>query len=412
MPISKVKETMLSRIKAVSLFSISLATFALAGQVQAQSWQDTLNEAKGETVYFNAWGGADNINDYIQWAADQVKEKYDVTLKQVKLSDTASAVNHILAEKAAGKDKDGSVDLIWINGENFRAMKDNKLLYGPFSTDLPNYKQYVDPSARESLTKDFGTPVDGMESPWGMAQVVFMYDTKVVKAPPLNMKQLLTYAAQHPGRVTYPAPPQFLGSTFLKQALYELTDDKEALQDPVADANFQKVTAPLWAYLDKLNKVTWHDGKSFPKDSQEMIRLLDDQEIDLAFSFDVSAASVQIAKGNLPDTVRSYVFTDGTIGNTHFLAIPFNSSAKAAAKVVANFMLSPEAQIKKQMPTVWGDLSVLSYAKLSPEDQAKFDAIPKGIATLSIKQLGKTLPEPNSTWVDALEKEWRKRYAQ
>ncbi|SBS39265.1 hypothetical protein MSP8887_03738 [Marinomonas spartinae] len=404
--------TFMKTIKMASFLSASLMALSLSSNLMAQSWSDTLKEAKGETVYFNAWGGADNINDYIQWAAGQVKKKYDITLKQVKLSDTADAVNRILAEKAAGKNTHGSVDLIWINGENFRAMKDHHLLYGPFSHNLPNYKKYVDPNARESLTNDFGTPVDGMESPWGMAQVVFMYDTATLKNPPKSMKALLAYAQAHPGRVTYPAPPQFLGVTFLKQALYELTNDRAALLKPVNQATFQKMTAPLWAYLDKLNKVAWRDGKTFPKDSQAMIRLLNDQEIDIAFSFDVSAASVQIAKGNLPDSVRTYVFTNGTIGNTHFLAIPYNSSAKAAAQVVANFMLSPEAQIEKQKPTVWGDLSVLSYAKLSPADQAKFDAIPKGIATLSIKQLGKTLPEPNSTWVNALEKEWRKRYAQ
>jgi len=142
------------------------------------------------------------------------------------------------------------------------------------------------------------------------------------------------------------------------------------------------------------------------------MRLLDDQEIDVALSFDISAASVQIDKGNLPDTVRSYVFDQGTIGNTHFLAIPYNSGAKAGAQVVANFMLSPEAQVRKQEPTVWGDLSVLSYDKLSTDEQAQFDDLPRGIATLSIEELGKTLPEPHSSWVDALETEWRQRYAQ
>ncbi|MEL0636316.1 ABC transporter substrate-binding protein [Marinomonas sp. TI.3.20] len=396
-----------------SLIAASISGALLFTSIHAQAdWQDTLKEAKGQTVYFNAWGGADNINDYIRWSAKHIKEQYDVTLKQVKLTDTSDAVNRVLAEKAAGRNTDGSIDLIWLNGENFRAMKDNNLLYGPFSTELPNYKKYVNEHARQSITRDFGTPVDGMESPWGMAQVIFMYDTATLKNPPKSMPELLAYAEQHPGRITYPAPPQFLGVTFLKQALYELTPYKQALSQPVDKADFQRVTAPLWAYLDKLNKVAWRHGVIFPTDSSQMIRLLDDQEIDVALSFDISAASVQIQQGNLPDTVRSYVFTKGTIGNTHFLAIPYNSSATAGAEVVANFMLSPEAQMHKQTPTVWGDLSVLSYDKLSPADQKKFDAIPRGIATLSIAELGKTLPEPHSSWVKPLEQEWRKRYAQ
>lgn len=396
-----------------SLIAASISGALLFTSIQAKAdWQDTLQEAKGQTVYFNAWGGADNVNEYIRWSAKRIKEQYGVTLKQVKLTDTADAVNRVLAEKAAGKNDNGSIDLIWLNGENFRAMKDNQLLYGPFSTQLPNYKKYVNEHARQSITHDFGTPVDGMESPWGMAQVIFMYDTATLKTPPKSMPELLAYAQQHPGRITYPAPPQFLGATFLKQALYELTTDKSALSKPVDSVDFQAVTAPLWAYLDKLNKVAWRHGETFPSDSTQMIRLLDDQEIDVALSFDISSASVAIQQGNLPDTVRSYVFTNGTIGNTHFLAIPYNSSAKAGAEVVANFMLSPEAQIQKQIPTVWGDLSVLSYDRLAAPDQKKFDAIPRGIATLSIAELGKTLPEPHTSWVKALEKEWLKRYAQ
>ena len=391
----------------------SLALTSLTAQAETSYlWQDTLDQAKGQTVYFNAWGGADNINDYIQWAADRIKEEYDVTLKQVKLTDTSDAVNRVLAEKAAGKDSNGSIDLIWLNGENFRAMKDNNLLFGPFSQSLPNYITYVDENARQSLTQDFGTPVDGMESPWGMAQVIFMYDTATLSSPPKSMAELLNFAKAHPGRITYPEPPQFLGSTFLKQALYELTAYRQALSQPADSVNFDTVTAPLWAYLDQLHKVAWRNGQTFPSSSEEMMRLLDDREIDVALSFDISAASVQIDQGNLPDTVRSYVFTNGTIGNTHFLAIPYNSSATAGAQVVANFLLSPEAQIKKQMPTIWGDLSVLSYAKLSPAEQAQFDEIPRGIATLSIEELGQTLPEPHSSWMGALETEWRKRYAQ
>ncbi|MGO2355787.1 MAG: ABC transporter substrate-binding protein [Marinomonas foliarum] len=400
-----------------SLLAASIAaTFAFTSlSTQAsttETWQDTLQQAKGQTVYFNAWGGADNINDYIQWAADRIKEEYDVTLKQVKLTDTSDAVNRVLAEKAAGKNTNGSIDLIWLNGENFRAMKDNNLLFGPFSQSLPNYITYVDENARQSLTQDFGTPVDGMESPWGMAQVIFMHDTATLSNPPKSIADLLSYAKANPGRITYPEPPQFLGSTFLKQALYELTPYRKALSQPADSVDFDKITAPLWAYLDELHKVAWRNGQTFPSSSEEMMRLLDDQEIDVALSFDISAASVQIDKGNLPDTVRSYVFTNGTIGNTHFLAIPYNSGATAGAQVVANFMLSPEAQIKKQTPTIWGDLSVLSYAKLPAAEQAKFDALPRGIATLSIEELGQTLPEPHSSWVGALESEWRKRYAQ
>lgn len=387
-----------------------LVISSLAFADTSSTWQNTVKKAEKQTVYWNAWGGADNINAYIEWVAKRVKEDYKITLKHVKLADTADAVSRVLAEKAAGNDTKGSIDLIWLNGENFRTLKNNQLLFGPFSNTLPNY-HYIDESSRQSLTQDFGTAVEGMESPWGGAQVIFMHDTATLTSPPKSIPELLIYAKKNPGRITYPEPPQFLGTTFLKQALIELTESPKELALPASKADFNKVTAPLWRYLDQLHPVAWRQGSSFPSGAEQMMRLLDDQEIDIALSFDVSAASVQIEQGNLPDTVRSYVFDKGTIGNTHFVAIPYNSSATEGAQVVANFLLSPEAQLKKQHPTTWGDLSVLSFSRLSKSQQQAFNDLPRGIATLSIEELGSSLPEPHGSWVEALEKEWRKRYS-
>lgn len=395
---------MIKKILTLSLLTTSLS------HVYASDWQTTLDEAKGQTVNFNAWGGAENINGYIEWAGKNIKEKYGVTLKHVKLVDTADAIGRVLAEKAAGNVAKGSIDLIWLNGENFRSLKDNNFLYGPFSNDLPNYR-YIDESSNKSLTLDFGTAVDGMESPWGKAQVIFIHDTETLSNPPKSMADLLTYAKANPGRVAYPEPPQFLGTTFLKQALYELIKDKNVLANPVDRVDFNELTQPLWLFLNELHPVSWRSGTTFPSSSEEMIRLLDDQEIDIAFSFDTSAASVQINKGNLSESVRSYIFDQGTISNTHFLAIPYNSTSTAGAQVVANYFLSPEAQLKKQDSSVWGDLTVLSYEKMEKENQALFDAQPRGAATLTLEELSNSVPEPHSSWVKALENEWRLRYA-
>src|SRR3546814_5194528 len=54
-------------------------------------------------------------------------------------------------------------------------------------------------------------------------------------------------------------------------------------------------------------------------------QLLDDGEVDIALSFYPSEASSAIASGLLPETARTFVLDGGTIGNTHFVAIPFRS---------------------------------------------------------------------------------------
>jgi len=382
---------------------------ALADPAPA-SWSQALAQARSETVYFNAWGGDPKINAFIAWAAERLQADYGVTLRQVKLSDTGEAVARVLAEKTAGRSDGGSVDLIWINGANFAAMKRQGLLFGPFTQMTPSYR-LVDVAGKPTTAVDFTVPVEGLEAPWGMAQIVFIYDTARVANPPRSMAALLAYAAAHPGRFTYPAPPDFTGTTFLKQALYELSDDPARLAKPVAEADFAAATAPLWAYLDKLNPLLWRHGRQFPPNSEAMRQSLDDGEIDIAFNFNPGEASSAIAQGLLPPTVRSYVFDRGSIANTHFLAIPVDANAKAGALVAADFLMSPEAQAHKQDPAVWGDPTVLDVAALDPAARKLFTDLPLGIATLPPEKLGRTLPEPDPSWMTRLTDEWRRRYA-
>ena len=45
----------------------------LGHAVNAASWDETLAGARGQTVYWHAWGGDPQINAYIEWVGDQVK---------------------------------------------------------------------------------------------------------------------------------------------------------------------------------------------------------------------------------------------------------------------------------------------------------------------------------------------------
>lgn len=395
-------------MKTIKLF-ILLIIGLISFNTFADEWDEITSKAKGQTVYFNAWGGSSVINDYIDWAASQVKKRYGVTIKHVKVGDIGDVVSRILAEKSAGRTTGGSVDLMWINGENFKAMKNNGLLFGPFTHKLPYYR-YLDIENKPTLLYDFTTPVDHMEAPWGMAQLIFMFDQKLVKQNPTSMKGLLEFAKKNPGRVTYPAPPSFYGTTFVKQALLELVEDTAPLYDSVEKADFDKVTAPLWSFLDQLHPKMWRKGKIFTSGAPEMKQLLNDGEIFISMSFNPNDASNAITNGELPDTVRTYVHSKGTIGNTHFVAIPFNSEVKEGAMIFANFLMSPEAQLQKAVPKTWGDPTVLNVNSLPSKFKTDFQTLPLGVATLSAEQLGKVILEPDASWVVALEKAWQKRY--
>ncbi|RVU38034.1 ABC transporter substrate-binding protein [Hwanghaeella grinnelliae] len=379
-----------------------------AAQQPEPQWQTVLDKARGQEVFWNAWGGGDVYNNYIDWVAGRVAEEYGVTLRHVKLGDTAEAVRKVLAERSAGRSTDGAVDLIWINGENFKTMKDSALLYGPFTDRLPNFK-LVDTDEKPTTVLDFTVPTDGLESPWGMAKLVFVHDTAVLSDPPKSIAAILEHAKANPGRITYPAPPDFTGTTFLKQALYELVENPVDLLSPAGE-NFDAVTAPLWNYLDALSPLMWREGRDFPKTGTAQRQLLSDGAVDLSYSFNIGEASSAIAEGLLPDTARTYVLDGGTIGNTHFVAIPFNAAHKDGAMVVANFLLSPEAQARKAHPDIWGEQTVLSMDRLSDDDRALFENLPRGVATLSETDLGKTLPEPHPSWMVRIEEAWLKRY--
>lgn len=408
------------RQQALAVLALLAALAAPLGGAAAQDtdqgaapdadWTSVLAAAKGQTVYWNAWGGDERINAYIAWVGTRVAETYGITLRHVKLADTADAVARVLAEKAAGETTGGTVDLIWINGENFAAMKRSGLLFGPFTQRLPNFR-LVDFDGKPTTLVDFTVPVDGLEAPWGMAKINFIYDSARVTETPGSIPALLDWARAHPGRFTYPAPPDFIGSTFLKQALIELTPDPGLLQReaPEGDA-FARATAPLWAYLEALHPYLWRGGKTFPASGNAQIQLLDDGEVDIAISFYPSDAASLILNGRLPKSARVFVLDGGTIGNTHFVAIPFNARSKAGAMVVANFLLSPEAQARKQNVQVWGDQTVLDMAKLSPADRAMFAPPRDNPALLSPADLGPTLLEPHPSWMTRIEAEWQARF--
>ena len=390
------------------LYALLLALLAPLPALAAD-WQATLAEARGQTVYFHAWGGSQPINDYIAWVGDRVAADHGVTLQHVKLADTADAVAQVLAEKSAGRDSDGTVDLVWINGENFAAMRREQLLYGPFLDALPN-AALIDVEGKPTTIVDFTLPTDGFESPWGMAQLVFLHDSAVVPQPPRSLAELLAWAERNPGRFTYPQPPAFLGSTFLKQALYEVVADPDRLLQPASEDDVAVAALPLFAYLDRLHPLLWRQGRVFPADGPELLQLMSDGELAIALSFDPYEAAAGIEAGRLPESVRVFTFAGGTIANTHFVAIPYNASARAGALVVANFLLSPEAQARKEDPSVWGSMTVLDLTRLAPEERARFDAIPQHAALPAPGSLAPALPEPHPSWMEAIERLWLARY--
>ena len=395
-------------MKHLAILAALIAPAAAIADPNPADWDAVKAEASGQTVYWNAWGGSTTTNDFLAWVGSRVAEDYGVTLEHVKLTDTADAVTRVLAEKQAGEDDDGAIDMIWINGANFAAMKEADLLFGPYAEQLPNWA--VVDAAGKTVQTDFTVPTDGYESPWAMAQVVFVHDTADMPNGVGSMAELLEWAQANPGRFSYPQPPDFLGTTFLKQVLVDILPDPSVLSAEATDENYAEVTAPLWAYLDALTPNLWREGQAYPATGTAMFPLIADDELDLSISFSPGAASTAIANFELPDTVRTFVLDKGTIGNASFVTIPYNSGSKAGAMIVANFLMSPEAQARAQDPAILGYGTVLDMEAITAEERAVFDGLELGIATLTPAELGTVQAEPHPSWATRLADDWADRY--
>lgn len=370
-----------------------------------ETWADVLAAADGTTVNWHMWGGSDKINgDVDRDIGERVKALYGVTLNRVPLVDTADAVNKILDESAAGVTT-GTIDLIWINGENFRTLKDAELLYGPWSESIPNarYVDWTDPA----FAFDFGHPVDGYESPWGHAQFVFEYNTDLVgEEPPTSFEALSEWAAANPGLFTYAAIPDFTGSVFVRHVFYWAAGGPEPFLGEFDQAVFDQYAPIVWDYLNALEPNLWRAGETYPEASV-MQDLLANQEIAFNMGYGPGNAANNINEGIYPETIRTFVLDTGTISNNNFVTIPYNAPNPAGAMIVANYILNEEFQLNMTNPEIWGWLSPIAPSMYSEEFQATVAAFELHPATLSADMLNAAaLPEPPAAWVTAMEQGW------
>ncbi len=274
------------RLRDYSLCLCLLLLWPLAVNAD-DSWRQIQTEARGQTVWFNAWGGDPAVNRYLAWVSEEVKRYYAIDLRIVPVADAADAVKRIQTEAQAGRRQGGSVDLLWINGENFRTLKQANLLLTGWAESLPNWR-YVD--LQKPVREDFSVATEGAESPWGSAQLTFIARRGQTPQPPTSPQALLAFARAHPGSVTYPRPPDFTGTALLEQLLIALTDQPAALRQPPQTATFAAVTAPLWRYLDALHPALWRAGKDFPASPARMDAMLNQGPLRLSLTTPVDEA--------------------------------------------------------------------------------------------------------------------------
>ncbi|MEO7310820.1 MAG: ABC transporter substrate-binding protein [Chitinophagaceae bacterium] len=398
-------------IRTLLLVIISVIFLSCSGPAEKKadtanlSWSQIEQQAKGATLTMAMSMGSKNINYYMSnYAVPAMKEHYGITLNIVP-GQGKTIVTSLMGEKEAGKEV-GQIDLCWINGETFFQLRQIDALYGPYVQQLPNFK-YVD-TANPIIKYDFQQEVKGFETPWSLSSFSVIYDTARVAQKPVSMQDFETYWKQHPGKFTI--SNDFSGMTILKSWLIELAGGGNALDGPFDAAKYEKYSTLLWAWMNRNKQYFWKKGETFPASGTVVSQLYSSGEIDFCLSFNDAEVDNKVAEGLFPASSEAIILQSGAIQNTNYIGITANSGNKAAAMVVCNFLLSPEAQLRKANINTWGARTVLDLNKLEKEWQEKFDTLPKIKHGLTASDLnGRVIKEPDPQYMLKVFDDFRKK---
>ena len=367
-------------------------------------WEAVLAQAQGKTLDWYLYGGDDAINGFVSGHVAPRLAELGVTLNTVPVADTADAVNKVLGEVQAGRSADGTVDAIWINGENFATGKQAGLWFCGYPALLPNarYVDLTDPA----VATDFGTPVDGCEAAWQQASSALVYDSaRLTPADVASLGALEAWARANPGRFTYPAPPDFTGSMVVRTFLYDTGGDPETLAGPFDAARFAPVAERLTARLQALEPALWRGGQTYPTSQDAVEQLYATGEIDAFFTYGPGTVGNRVADGTFPATTREAVPDVGNIGNVSSIAIPANSPDKAAAMVLANLLQDPQTQLRFYADA--GSYPAIDVARTDPATREAFAAVQSDPSVLPLEQLTADVrPELDSGYVTAVDDAW------
>ncbi|MBT0956731.1 ABC transporter substrate-binding protein [Alphaproteobacteria bacterium KMM 3653] len=386
------------------------------------SWEDVSARAESEgTVNLYYWGGSDPINIWMDQVVATDLAKLGVTLNPVRITGTKDAIDLVLAEMGSGKGLgEGSVDAIWLNGENFATLKRQDALFGAFADKMPN-SDFIEWNAEDPRSllnlRDFGVETGNAEVPWSGEQYVCAANTaRVDRADlPSTFAELKAYLEANPGKFTYVKPPHYIGNTFVQAAIYAHNPDgtgAEPFQQSIDDLGAEEMARLITPGLEYLKSIEplllgGQSGNArYPEDNGALDGMFLNGEVDMACKFGLYAVATGLNNGTYPEGAEAFVFPEGNmIKNKNYLAIPANAPNPAAALVMANYMTSVEAQVSKLKYT--GMPPGVDPWKLSEAEVTALTEASPGLIGVSQADLdANTAPDTNATLVDVIEATW------
>lgn len=391
----------------------------IAGKVD---WSAVSERAKTEAkVNLYYWGGSDPLNVWMDSVVTPAMAELGVTLNPVRITGTKDAVDLVLAELGSGKKVgEGSVDAIWLNGENFSTLKKQDALFGAFAPLLPNAKNIEwnesDPRSLLNL-RDFGVTTGGAEMPWSGEQYVCAVNADRVTADqvPHNFDDLQTYLTANPGKFIYVKPPHYLGNTFVQETIYAHNPDGTGAApfqqsiDELGAAELARLITPGLEYLKAVEPLLLGGqggAPRYPEDGAALDGMFLNGEVNFDCKFGLYAVATGLTQGTYPAAAQEFIFPEGNmIKNKNYIAIPANAPNPAAALVLADYMTTVPAQISKLQMT--GMPAGIDPWLLSAEDAEALAAASPGHTGVTGADLDANIaPDTNATLVDVIEATW------
>uniref|UniRef100_A0A7S0JHM3 Uncharacterized protein n=1 Tax=Calcidiscus leptoporus TaxID=127549 RepID=A0A7S0JHM3_9EUKA len=322
---------------------------------------------------------------------------------------------------AAMNTANGMCGLVWINGVNFKNLREAGNAYGPWADIVPNSVNFDFEST--AIKYDKGVPTEGYEFPYNTAQSVFIW-SGAPEAQPLSVNEIKRWLENEgKGKFAYANVTDFTGSLFVRTIFHALAGGAEVFTSPLTanaamEARYMQKSPAVWQFLNDIKPYLYQDpatgGAIYPQTHAEVQQLMWSNLTLLDCAYDVNLAGRQIDLGNLPPHTVAYVLEGqpGTIANTNYVAIPINAQSRAASMAVGNFIGSLEAMFTRNEPEGWGALQ--SYNPKVPHIEGAgwntaFNYLENHVSPAypSVEKLAEfRLGELHSTYVERIEADW------
>ncbi len=375
-------------------------------EFDVNDWDSVLAAAKGKTVNFHQAGTDAVMNEWLNTIVKDAVAKYDVGWNYTPATNTVDIVNLVSSEMTAGKTENGSVDFMWVNGENFYSMKENGYWFGPFLESLPNIK-YCDPND-VNLTIDCGVEIEGLEAPYQATYGSFWANTDIIPTSdlPENPDEFMEMAKKYPGQFIYPEPGNWDGTYFAGTMIAGVCG--KDVWDRINREAFKKeelklLIEPALQYLRDLNPYLRNQGTSFPSNGSIAIQLFADKEIACCYSSTMPKSMIEA--GTVPTSTKPFFLKTGVLHDFWYMAIPKNATNPAAAMVAINAIMDPAIQISQFQKV--GYYPFTPYELMEDEQKAEYDKIDWSVGLLNpVDMLPYTIPQANGQNNDLIEEIW------